>query len=141
MALKDGQPAADVPRPEVIVDFKCEEGVLFVVLKNSGQRSAYRVGAEFDKPLHGLGGTKCISELALFRRVEFMPAGKEFVQLVDPAAAWFRRRGPTRFAITVSYADREGHKYGERIIHDLKIYRDLGYSKIVRAGAQYESTD
>ena len=136
MALKDAQPAADVPRPEVIVDFKCEDGLLFVVLKNSGQRTAYRVGAEFDKPLHGLGGTKCISELALFQRVEFMPAGKEFVQLVDAAGM-----NSTKFAITVSYADREGHKYGERIIHDLKIYRDLGYSKIVRAGAQYESTD
>ena len=135
MAQKDAQPAADVPRPEVIVDFKCEDGVLFVVLKNTGQRSAYRVRAEFDKPLHGLGGTKCISELALFQRVEFMPAGKEFVQLVDATAAWFRRRGPTKYVITISYADREGQRYSDRIIHDLKIYRDLGYSKIVNAGA------
>jgi hypothetical protein len=140
MALKDAQTAADVPSPEVIVDFKCEDGALFVVLKNSGQRSAYRVTTEFDKPLHGLGGTKCISELALFRRVEFMPAGKEFVQLVDAAAAWFRRRGPTKYAITISYTDREGHRYSDRIIHDLKIYRDLGYSKIVHVGANYEST-
>jgi hypothetical protein len=43
MAHKDAQSAADVPRPEVIVDFKCEDGVLFVVLKNNGQRKAARL--------------------------------------------------------------------------------------------------
>lgn len=120
-------PLADPERrPEVIVDFAVSDGLLLVSLSNIGPRSAWRVTTRFDKPFRGLGGAKRISALALFRRVEFMPPGKTFTQLVDPLAVYLARREPTRLSATITYRDREGHRFEDTITHDLRIYRDLG---------------
>ena len=116
----------DLARPDVIVDFYCSEGFLFISLKNIGARSAYNVRTVFDQSLLGLGGRKQISDLQLFRKVEFIPPGKEFSQFIDPIATWFRQRHPNRYVITVQYQDREGNSFEERIPHNLEIYRDLG---------------
>ena|SRR5215475_10275308 len=120
------RPSLDLPRPEVIVDFSCSQGLLFVLLKNIGTRSAYNVRTVFDQPLHGLGGQKCISELQLFRCVEFIPPGKEFSQIIDTIAAWFQQEHPNRYSITINYDDREGNSFREHITHNLEIYKDLG---------------
>jgi hypothetical protein len=116
----------DIPRPEVIVDFNCSQGLLFILLKNIGARSAYNVRTVFDHPLRGIGGQKCISELQLFRCVEFIPPGKEFSQFVDPIAAWFKRGHASHYAITIHYDDRDGNSFAEHITHNLEIYKDLG---------------
>lgn len=121
-------------RPDVIVDFDCVQGLLFIVLKNIGARSAYAVTTTFDKPLYGRNGEKCISDMQLFRRVEFVPPAKQFSQLVDPVASWFKQRRPSRIDVTIAYKDREGKRYSERITHDLRIYRDLGHTRISRSG-------
>jgi hypothetical protein len=121
-------PLYSTHRPEVIVDFQADQALLFVVLKNIGARSAYRVTTKFDPAFHGLDGRKCISALQLFRYLLFMPPGKEFIQLVDPIGAYFRRREPGRITATISYEDREGHKFKDVISHDLRIYRDLGFT-------------
>jgi hypothetical protein len=113
-------------RPEVIVDFDCHDGMLFISLKNIGNRSAYRVVTRFDKPLHALGGQKCISDLQLFRKIDFIPPSKEFSQFLDPVTTWLKQRRSTRVGITINYRDREGQRFTERITHDLAIYRDLG---------------
>jgi hypothetical protein len=122
-------------RPEVIVDFTCRDGLLFVVLRNIGARSAYRVTTRFDKPFRGLGGRKRITELRLFRRLPFMPPGKEFIQLVDPLAAYLRRREPSRLTATVLYRDREGRKFGDVITHDIRVYQDLGEVRLRPSGS------
>ena len=123
-----GSPLTPDRRPEVIVDFLADQALLYVVLKNIGARSAYRVVTNFDKPFRGLDGKKCISTLQLFRYLLFLPPGKEFVQFVDSLGAYFRRREPTRLTATIAYADQEGHKFEEVISHDLRIYRDLGFT-------------
>jgi hypothetical protein len=112
-------------RPDVIVDFQVEDGLLFVVLKNIGAASAYGVVTRFDHPFHGLGGRKDIAELALFRSLAFVPPGKAFVQLVDHVGAYFARQEPRRLEATVTYADRDGRTYTDVMPHDLDIYRDL----------------
>lgn len=108
--------------------------MLFITLKNIGARSAYAVTTTFDKPLYGLEGKKCISELQLFRRAEFVPPGKEFAQLMGPIAGWFKQRRSAKVNITITYRDREGNRFNERITHDLRIYRDLGYTRTSRSG-------
>jgi hypothetical protein len=125
----DSEPAANDRRPEVILDFTAEQGLLYVVLRNIGARSAYRVAVQFDQPFHGLGGAKRVSAMRLFRYLQFLPPAKEFRQLVDPVADYFKRREPTRLTATLSYEDREGRKFQEVIKHDLRIYRDLGYTR------------
>lgn len=121
--------AANDQCPEVILDFTAEHNLLYVVLRNIGARSAYHVTVQFDHPFHGLGGTKCVSDMMLFRHLQFLPPGKEFMQLVDPVADYFKRREPVRLKATLSYTDREGRKFQEVITHDLRIYRDLGYTR------------
>ncbi len=121
-------------RPDVILDFTCDQGMLFISLKNIGARSAYRVATKFDQPLHGLQGRKCISDLQLFRRVDFIPPGKEFIQFMDPVATWFTKRRSAKVGVTITYADREGRRYSERITHDLRVYRDLGYTRTAQSG-------
>ena len=119
--------AGNAPRPDVIVDFQCSQGLLFVSLKNIGERSAYAVRTSFDKPLVGIRGQKTISKMQLFRSVEFVPPGKEFLQLLDPVADWFQQDRPSRYTITITYSDRDGNEFRERIVHNLDIYKDLGY--------------
>jgi hypothetical protein len=120
------------PRPEVIVDFCVAEGMLSVSLKNIGRASAYVVKTEFDKDFYGLNGEKCISGLRLFRRVDFMPAGKEFCQFVDILASYAKRKEPMRIKASVSYQDRGGRRYRETMAHDLRIYLELGEAKLIR---------
>jgi len=60
------EPAANDRRPEVILDFTAEDGLLYVVLRNIGARSAYCVAVQFDQPFHGLGGAKRVSAMQLF---------------------------------------------------------------------------
>lgn len=119
-------------RPEVIVDFGVEEGMLSVTLKNIGRASAYVVKTEFDKDFYGLNGEKCISRMRLFRRVDFMPAGKEFCQFVDILASYAKRKEPMRIKASVSYQDRGGRRYRETMAHDLRIYLELGQAKLFR---------
>jgi hypothetical protein len=119
-------------RPEVIVDFSVEEGMLTVRLKNIGRASAYLVKTEFDKPFYGLNREKCISRMRLFRHVDFMPAGKEFCQFVDILANYAKRKEPMRIKASVSYRDREGRRYKETMAHDLRIYLEMGQAKLLR---------
>jgi len=132
MKSEKQEPRDNAPRPDVIVDFSAPESLLYVGIKNIGARSAYRVVTTFDKPFHGVDGTKCITDLQLFRSLPFLPPGKEFLQFIDPLSAYFQRREPTRLRVTIRYADREGRKYEEIIPHDLRIYRDLGFTRCVR---------
>jgi hypothetical protein len=119
-------------RPEVIVDFTLDEGLLTIHLKNIGARPAYAVKTVFEKPFHGLDGRKCISEMRVFRNLDFMAPGKNLSQFVDMLANYAKRKEPMRIAATLSYRDREGKRYQERIVHNLRIYLELGQAKIIR---------
>ena len=117
-------------RPEIIVDFAVENGMLNVYLKNIGEGSAYRVRTVFDKPFYGLDGDKCISRMRLFREVAFMPPGKEFCQFVDILGRYAKRREPMLLKATVSYRDRDGRRYQDAMSHDLRIYLELGRARV-----------
>jgi len=121
-----------VNRPEVILDFTLDEGLLTIHLKNIGARAAYAVKTTFDRPLHGLDGKKCISAMRVFRNLEFMAPGKDLAQFIDVLANYARRKQPMRIVATISYRDREGKRYQERIVHNLRVYLELGQVKIIR---------
>jgi hypothetical protein len=114
-------------RPDVILDVLFEEGVLFLALRNIGERPALRVETRFRRPLLGLGGRKDVAELPLFRRLEFLAPGREITTLLDTGASFFGRRQSTKIAATVSYADHEGNRYETAVQHDLAVYREIAY--------------
>ena len=127
-AASPGPPAPTV-RPDVIVDFSVDRGLLFVLVHNIGAASAYRVVTRFDQTFHGLGGRKDLSRLALFKSLQFLPPGKQISQLVDHLDAYFQREEPTQLTATLTYSDRDGRRYKEVVPHDLSIYRDLAQAE------------
>ena len=121
------------PRPDVIVDFLFEDGMLFVAVQNIGSQPALRVHVVFDPAFKGLGGTASIPELPLFRNIEFLAPARSIRTLLDSSAAYFARKEPEQITVTTSYSDRKGHKFSCKIRHDLSIYRDLAFiSKLER---------
>lgn len=114
-------------RPEVIVDVVFEDGLLFLSVANIGDRPALDVTTTFNRKLVGLGGTKDVAALPLFRNIPFLAPGKEIRTLLDSAASWFGRRRATSVVARVSYRDPEKKEYKAAMTHDLEIYRELAY--------------
>jgi hypothetical protein len=120
-----GEP--DPEAPDVIVDFDFEDGLIFVSVQNLGGRPATAVRVTFDPPFRGLGGTKAMNRLALFRRLEFLGPYKEIRTLLDSSAAYFGRDEPTNVTASVTFRDEAGRRHSRRIAHDLSVYRDIAY--------------
>jgi hypothetical protein len=126
MAKKNaGEDARD--KPEVIVEFLFDRGVLSLSVRNIGSRAAMKVAISFDRRFTGLGGAKEISSLPLFKNVEFLGPAREIVTLLDTSASYFKRKQPTKIAARVSYLDADDRKYEATIHHDLEIYRELSW--------------
>lgn len=115
------------PRPDVIVDFVFEDGFLFLAITNIGSRPAERVHVDFDPEFKGLGGTQPISELPLFRNIEFLAPSRSIRTLLDSSAAYFSRGEPEQITATISFSDSSGQKFCVTIRHDLGIYRDIAF--------------
>ena len=121
--------ASDVSRgrPEVIVEFLFDGGLLCISVKNIGEKPAVNVSVRFSKKLMGLGGTREISALALFKNIEFLGPGREIVALLDSGSSYFRRKQPTKVSALIAYGDLEKRSYELTIKHDLEIYRELPF--------------
>ena len=126
-------------RPEVIVEVLFDNGLLFLAVRNIGDRPATRVSVEFDQKLMGLSGAKDVSAQALFRNIEFLGPQREIATLLDRSSSYFARRQPTKLAARVRYHDQEGNQYVETIKHDLEIYREIAYTKPTIGGSGAES--
>jgi hypothetical protein len=122
-AAKDG----DEGRPEVIVDFVFDDGLLFISVENIGDKPALKVSVQFDQKIMGVEGGQEISALPLFRSIEFLAPHKAIVTFLDTSAAYFRRGEPTRIAATITYQDSNRARYKTTLHHDLEIYKDIGY--------------
>ncbi|MCA1581666.1 MAG: hypothetical protein LC796_09820 [Acidobacteria bacterium] len=114
-------------RPEVIVEFLFDRGLLFVAVRNIGDLPATGISIRFDPALHGLNGTREVSAQALFRRIEFLGPNREISTLLDRSDSFFGRQPATRLVVEVRYAGRDGQRYEETIRHDLEIFRDLAF--------------
>jgi hypothetical protein len=117
----------NAPRPEVIVDFIFEDGLFFIAVHNISDVPAYKVSTRFKPSFTGVEGTKEISELALFRNIEFLAPRKEIKTFLDATASYFHRQEPLLITAQISYEDGNGKKYATTIRHDLSIYMELGY--------------
>jgi hypothetical protein len=114
--------------PEVILEFLFDKGLLSLSVRNIGTRAAMNVSVSFDQTFTGLGGTRDISSLPLFRNIAFLGPAREIVTLLDTSESYFERKQPTRIAARVSYLDAERRKYKTTINHDLEIYRQVSWA-------------
>lgn len=114
-------------KPDVIVDFIFEQGTLFIAVINIGDAPAYGISVTFNKEIRGVGGSKLISGMPLFRRIEFMPPEKNISTFLDTSASYFSGGQPPEVETAITFSDRQGNSYRNQIKHNLNIYRDIGY--------------
>jgi len=112
---------------DVILDVVFDRGLLFLVLTNLGDRPATSVRVKFEQPFSGVGGTKRIDRLTLFRKLEFLAPWKSIEVFIDRSASYFARDEPTTLTAAVSWQTPDGARRRTTVHHDLEIYRDLGY--------------
>ena len=112
---------------DVILDVVFRQGLLFLVLANTGERPALAVRVKLDAPLTGVGGRKRLDRLALFRKLEFLAPRKSIEVFLDRSDAFFAREEPTRLTAAITWRTPAGERRSTSIVHDLEIYRDLGY--------------
>jgi hypothetical protein len=117
-------------KPVVIVDFIFDQGLLYIAVKNIGARPAYKVSTRFDKEIIGVAGQKKISDLALFKCIEFLPPQKEIKTFLDSSAAYFNRNEPVMISTIISYEDARKKHYVNKIDHNLEIYKEIGYIRM-----------
>jgi hypothetical protein len=110
----------------VIVDVVLEDGVLYLELANLADRPALGVTCSFDPPLVDVQGRK-VSELRLFRRMEFLGPGRRLRTLLDSVPGYFGREAPTRTVVTISYQRPGQRPRSTTLTHDLELYRELAY--------------
>jgi hypothetical protein len=116
-----------LPNPYVIIDFLFERGLLLIYIKNTSAVPAFNIHATFSRKLMGAEGTMNISALPLFTDLSFLPGGKEIATILDTSASFFRSNQPTRFSTHLTYQDFSGVRFSHTIVHNLEIYRRIGY--------------
>ena len=116
-----------IGEPDVVLDFIFESGLLHISLMNIGDGPAYSVFVSFDKELWGVGGTKLVSNTALFHRTSFLAPHKNIMTFLDTSASYFGREQPVEVTATIAFSSRDGKVYRNVVKHDLGIYRDIGY--------------
>src|SRR4030042_3432169 len=98
-------------KPDVIVDFVFEKGLFFIAIENIGEAPAYRVSVTFSHNIRGVGGSKWISDMPLFRRIEFMPPRKKITTFLDTSASYFKREQPLNIDTIVTFVNRKGKRF------------------------------
>jgi hypothetical protein len=117
---------ASAPDDGVVVDVVFDGGLLYLELANLADRPALRVACSFDPPIVDLQG-RDVSELPLFRHVEFLGPQRRIRTLLDSTAGYFARKAATRVSVTVEYERPDGERAVTQVAHDLEIFRELAY--------------
>jgi hypothetical protein len=108
----------------VAVDVVLEDGVLYLELANLADRPALNVECSFDPPLVDVQD-RDVSELRLFRHVEFLGPRRRLRTLLDSVPGHFGRNGARRVAVVVEYERPGSARTATKVTHDLELYREL----------------
>jgi hypothetical protein len=114
------------PDDGVVVDVVLEDGVLFLELANLADRPALNVTCSFEPPLIDVQG-RDVSELRVFRRVEFLGPGRRVRTLLDSVPGYFGRKAAARVTVGVEYERPGEPRRATKVAHDLELYRELAY--------------
>ena len=115
--------------PLVIVDIVFENGHFSICVENISERPVYEVSIRWKPDFFGLNGMQATSKLALFENISFLPPYKTIRTYLDTSTSYFSRNEPSQITATITYQDRQNHRYKEKIHHNLDIYRDIVFVK------------
>lgn len=110
----------------VVVDVVFEDGLLYLELINLSDRPALNVSCTFEPALVDLQG-RDVSELPLFRHVEFLGPARRIRTLLDSTSGYFTREAANRVSLAVEYERPDGERRVTEVAHDLEIFRELVY--------------
>lgn len=113
--------------PHVIFEILLVEGMLWMVVRNIGPKPAFHIRIQFEQSFKGLEGTKRMDTLPLFTQLEFLGPHREIQAALDRSAAYFQRNEPLRLVAQTGFEEDSGRRYETRSIHNLAVFRDLGY--------------
>ena len=113
---------AAAPDDGVVVDVVFEDGVLYLELLNLSGIAVFALSGAF---VDAQG--RDVSELRLFRYVEFLGPGRRVRTLLDSVPGYCGRQGATRFAVAVEYERPGEPRRATKVTHDLELYRELAY--------------
>ena len=112
--------------PDVIIDFEYnDEGLLFIVIENIGNDSAYNTSVKFNKKILGMQKTKNISSLRIFQTLKFLPPGKKIKMLVDLFQFYLACNQPMKISTVIFFRNKSEQRFQNSIQHDLSIYKDF----------------
>lgn len=117
-----------MPGPDdgVVVDIVFEDGVLYLELANLADRPALNVTCRFEPGLVDVDG-RDVSELGLFRRLEFLGPRRRIRTLLDSTTGYFARKQPKRVAVAVEYERPNEPRRVTDVAHDFEVFRELAY--------------
>ena len=110
----------------VVVDVVLEDGVLYLELANLADRPALNVTCTFDSPLVDVQG-RDVSELRLFRHVEFLGPRRRIRTLLDSLSGYFARKAAARVTVAVEYERPGEPRRTTEVAHDLELFRELAH--------------
>ena len=112
--------------PDVIVDFEYDKsGLLFVIIENIGNDSAYDTSVKFSRKILGLQKTKNISSMKIFQLMKFLPPGKKISVLIDSFQFYLLGKQPLQVKTIIKFNNKSKQKFENSIHHDLSIYKDM----------------
>ena len=117
---------AAAPDDGVVVDVVFEDGVLYLELLNLSERPALNVRCSFDPPLVDVQG-RDVSQLRLFRHVEFLGPRRAHRTLLDSPSGYHARDAPAAVTVVVDYERPNEPRQASRVTHDLELFRELAF--------------
>lgn len=109
----------------VLLDLDYTDGAFELVLANSGPNPVFDVSVEFSHPMLGIGGTRVISDLPLWKRLTLLRPAKEIRVFFDSAANVFRKEDQREFTATVRWRTGNGAAHEAVYEHSFDTYRDM----------------
>ena len=97
--------------PDVIVDFEYSEDVLFIVIENIGDDSAFDIQTKFSKKILGMQKTKDVSSLKIFKLLRFLPPAKKIKIPVDLFQFYLLGKQPMQISVSVFFRNKTKLKF------------------------------
>lgn len=111
--------------PVVLLDLDYTDGAFEIVLVNIGTDAVFDVGVSFSRELVGIGGSKVISNLPLWKHLHVLRPAREIRVFFDSGPNVFRSGPHEPFSATVAWHIFTGERRSATYKHHFETYRDL----------------